>query len=91
MRSEQERPEGRPSRGGGDRDELYDRLPARQQRMMTLIAEGLSDQQIAQALGEPADRVKSEVRSLLAELGFETRTQATLYIIDRTLRRAGGS
>ena len=91
MRSEQERPEGRPGRGGGDRDQLYDRLPARQQRMMTLIAEGLSDQQIAQALGEPADRVKSEVRSLLAELGFETRTQATLYIIDRTLRRAGGS
>jgi len=86
MRSEQERPEGRSGRGGGDRDQLYDRLPARQQRMMTLIAEGLSDQQIAQALGEPA-----EVRSLFAELGFETRTQATLYIIDRTLRRAGGN
>jgi len=89
VRSHEEQPEERSGRDWGDRDQLFDRLPARQQRLLALVAEGLSDPQIAQALGEPVARLKSEIRSLLAELGFETRTQATLYIIDRTLRRAG--
>jgi DNA-binding NarL/FixJ family response regulator len=54
-----------------------------------MAADGLSDHEIADALKEPEDRVRSEVLSLLAELGFETRTQAILYVIDRTLRKAG--
>jgi len=92
MKSEREEPEGRSTgRDRGDRDELFDRLPARQKRLLNLVAEGLSDEEMAKAVGEPEARIKSEVRSLLAELGFETRTQATLYVIDRTLRRAGNS
>ena len=89
MESEQEQPKVGSGRDRGDRDQLFDRLPARQQRLLNLVAEGLSDQEIAQSLGEPEARIKSEVRSLFAELGFETRSQATLYVIDRTLRRAG--
>jgi NarL family two-component system response regulator LiaR len=88
MRSQPERPDHQSGRDRGDRDQLFDRLPARQQRLLTLVAEGLSDQQIAQSLGEPQDRVKTEVIGLLSELGFETRTQAVLYVIDRTLRQA---
>ena len=91
MRRQQEQPDEGSGRGGGDRDQLFDRLPARQQRLLNLVAEGLSDPAIAKALGEPEDRIRSEVMSLLAELGFETRTQAVLYVIDRTLRRAGES
>jgi len=90
MTMEQEQPEGRSGRDRGDRDQLFDRLPARQQGLLNLVAEGLSDAEMGKVLGEPEGRIKSEVRSLLAELGFETRTQATLYVIDRTLRRAGG-
>jgi DNA-binding NarL/FixJ family response regulator len=89
MRSQQGRPDGRSGRDRGDRDQLFDRLPARQQRMLNLVAEGHPDPEIADILGEPEDRIRSEVMSLLAELGFETRTQAVLYVIDRTLRRAG--
>ena len=90
MKSEREEPEGRSTgRDRGDRDELFDRLPARQQRLLNLVAEGHSDPEIAKTLGEPEDRIRSEVMSLLAELGFETRTQAVLYVIDRTLRHAG--
>jgi DNA-binding NarL/FixJ family response regulator len=89
MKRQQEQPEKGSGGGGGDRDQLFDRLPARQQRMLMLVAEGHSDSEIADILGEPKDRIRSEVTSLLAELGFETRTQAVLYVIDRTLRRAG--
>jgi DNA-binding NarL/FixJ family response regulator len=72
-----------------DRDELFERLPQRHQRVLNLAADGLSDHEIADAMGEPEDHVRSEVTSLLTELGFETRTQAILYVIDRTLRQAG--
>lgn len=89
MMSQPGRPDHQSGRARGDRDRLFDRLPARQQRLLTLVAEGLSDQQIAQSLGEPEVRIRTEVAGLLSELGFETRTQAVLYVIDRTLRRSG--
>ena len=89
MKRQQEQPDEGSGRGGGNRDQLFDRLPARQKRMLNLVAEGHPDPEIADILGEPEDRIRSEVMTLLAELGFETRTQAVLYVIDRTLRHAG--
>src|SRR5436189_3107985 len=73
---------------GQDRDELFDRLPARQQQVLELLADGLSDGEIAGQLVDTEDRMRNEVSGLLAELGFQSRTQAVLYVIDRTLRRA---
>jgi two-component system nitrate/nitrite response regulator NarL len=69
--------EGNPTIGKFD-------LSVMQARVLSLAADGLTDREIARALGISLDRVKREVRSALLLLSSRNRTQAVV-----TALRAG--
>ena len=69
-----------------DRDALYDRLPGRERRILQLVADGLSDAEIASRIRESEHRVASVVQGLLTELGFRARSQVILYVITRDVQ-----
>jgi len=54
-------------------------LTDREQEILTLIAEGLTNRQIGDRLHLAEKTVKNYVSGLLAKLGFERRTQAAVY------------
>lgn len=54
-------------------------LTDREQEILTLIAEGLTNRQIGERLYLAEKTVKNYVSGLLAKLGFERRTQAAVY------------
>jgi predicted ATPase/DNA-binding CsgD family transcriptional regulator len=56
--------------------DLYDPLTVREQEILTGLAAGLSDQQIAQALYLSANTVRWYNRQIYSKLGVATRTQA---------------
>jgi len=66
---------GGPARPGSRTDTLTDR----EQEILTLIAEGLTNRQIGERLHLAEKTVKNYVSGLLAKLGFERRTQAAVY------------
>ena len=78
-------------------EHVFDRLRARrdpeaglsrqEERILTLIGEGMSNRQIAEELHLAEQTVKNYVSRLLSKLGFERRTQAALY----AQRRARGA
>lgn len=55
------------------------RLTLREQQLLTLITEGLTNRQIGQRLGLAEKTVKNYVSGLLAKLGMERRTQVAAY------------
>lgn len=65
---------------------VLDRLTPHEQRILDLIAEGMTNRQIAQSLHLAEKTVKNYVSSLLAKLGVESRTQAAIFVT-RTLNR----
>ena len=62
-------------------------LTDREQEILTLIAEGLTNRQIGERLHLAEKTVKNYVSGLLAKLGFERRTQAAVYGAQHPLRR----
>jgi LuxR family maltose regulon positive regulatory protein len=58
------------------RSTLYEPLSAREWDVLQLVAEGLSNQQIAQRLVLSLHTVKLHIKHLLAKLGATNRTQA---------------
>ena len=54
-------------------------LTDREQEILDLIAEGLTNRQIGAQLHLAEKTVKNYVSGLLAKLGFERRTQAAVY------------
>ena len=56
-----------------------DSLTDREQEILDLIAEGLTNRQIGARLHLAEKTVKNYVSGLLAKLGFERRTQAAVY------------
>ena len=56
------------------------RLTRRQREVLSLLAEGLSNQSIAISLGLSLSTVKGHVSKILDLLGAENRTQATLML-----------
>jgi len=66
---------GGPARPGSRSESLTDR----EQEILTLIAEGLTNRQIGERLYLAEKTVKNYVSGLLAKLGFERRTQAAVY------------
>lgn len=64
-------------------DPRFASLHTRERQILTLIADGLTNRQIAQRLGLAEKTVKNHVSSLLAKLGFEHRTQAAVYAVER--------
>jgi DNA-binding NarL/FixJ family response regulator len=58
----------------------YERLPELERRVIDLISEGCGNQEIADRLGLSAAHIKALVKSGLARLHFQNRTQAAVFI-----------
>jgi DNA-binding NarL/FixJ family response regulator len=65
-----------------------ERLTARETEIAHLIAEGLSNKQIARGLSIEVQTVKNHVHRILAKLGVSRRTEAALRVQERR-RRSG--
>jgi DNA-binding NarL/FixJ family response regulator len=59
-------------------DPAFDSLGLRENQILALIADGLTNRQIAKRLGLAEKTVKNYVSSLLLKLGLEHRTQAAI-------------
>ena len=62
-----------------------DRLTERETDVLRLLAQGQSNQEIAQNLNISATTVRSHVSSILAKLGVDNRTQAALIARERQM------
>jgi len=66
-------------RRGPEEDERLARLTDQERRILDLIAEGLTNRQIADRIHLAEKTVKNYVSNLLAKLGMERRTEAAVY------------
>jgi len=66
-------------RKGGGQDERLAGLTDQERRILALIAEGLTNRQIAGRMYLAEKTVKNYVSSLLSKLGLESRTQAAVF------------
>ncbi|MCD2256179.1 response regulator [Agrilactobacillus fermenti] len=62
-----------------NKPELYDDLTKREQEVLQLIAQGKSNQEIADELFITLKTVKTHVSNILSKLQVEDRTQAAIY------------
>jgi DNA-binding NarL/FixJ family response regulator len=60
-------------------DPAADRLTSREQEVLTLVARGLTNRQIADSLAISEKTVSVHVSNMLNKLGLASRTQAALY------------
>ena len=70
-------------RQGSGRDPLTQHLTPQEEQVLGLVAEGLTNRQIAERLGVAEKTVKNYVSTLLAKLGVESRTQAAVMAARR--------
>jgi len=66
-------------RTGSEEDELLARLSPQERNILRLIADGLTNRQIAEHVHLAEKTVKNYVSNLLSKLGMERRTQAAVY------------
>ncbi|MFM7060069.1 MAG: response regulator [Actinomycetes bacterium] len=66
-------------RKGNEEDERLAHLTPQERNILELIAEGLTNRQIAERVHLAEKTVKNYVSNLLAKLGMERRTQAAVY------------
>jgi DNA-binding NarL/FixJ family response regulator len=64
-------------------------LTARESEVLALIAQGMSNKQIASALALGLRTVESHVSSMLGKLGLGSRTEAALYAVSHHLTQPG--
>ena len=64
-------------------DPRFSALNLRERQVLALIADGLTNRQIGEHLGLAEKTVKNYVSGLLSKLGFERRTQAAIYQLER--------
>lgn len=67
------------SNGSAPGEPIDDDLSPREREVLLLIADGLSNRQIAQALFLSEKTVKNYITTLLRKLGMQRRTQAAVY------------
>jgi two-component system response regulator DevR len=68
-------------------DERLARLTDQERRILDLIADGMTNRQIAESVHLAEKTVKNYVSNLLTKLGMERRTQAAVFAAG--LRQAG--
>ncbi|GLZ30251.1 DNA-binding response regulator [Lentzea sp. NBRC 105346] len=76
-------------RGGPEEDPRYAALSPQERRILDLIAEGMTNRQIANRLYLAEKTVKNYVSSLLHKLGFDRRTEAGVYAARRRRTHPG--
>jgi len=74
-------------RRGPEEDERLARLTDQERRILDLIAEGLTNRQIAERIFLAEKTVKNYVSNLLAKLGMERRTEAAVFAARLSERR----
>lgn len=72
-----------PDGGASILAEAADNLTAREHEVIALMAEGLSNKQIADRLGISAHTAKFHVNAVLGKLGASTRTEAVVRALQR--------
>lgn len=70
-------------------DPRFSALNLRERQVLALIADGLTNRQIGEKLGLAEKTVKNYVSGLLSKLGFERRTQAAIYQLERRNHEPG--
>ncbi|MHB1710367.1 MAG: response regulator [Acidimicrobiales bacterium] len=65
----------------GDADEILHHLSGQERRVLDLVAEGLTNRQIAERLYVAEKTVKNYVSSMLAKMGMARRTEAAVYAV----------
>ncbi len=66
-------------------------LSAREREILTLVATGATNQQIAVRLSISINTVKAHLRNIFAKIGVESRTEATLWAVQQGLVAVPGA
>jgi two-component system, NarL family, response regulator DevR len=66
-------------RRGPDEDEVIARLTPQEHGVLSLLAEGLTNRQIAERMGLAEKTIKNYVTSVLSKMGMARRTEAAVY------------
>jgi DNA-binding NarL/FixJ family response regulator len=64
-----------------------DRLTEREREVLAMVADGLSNQQIAAQLILAESTIKSYIRTVIAKLGVATRVEAAVHPFAQSLRQ----
>jgi DNA-binding NarL/FixJ family response regulator len=77
-------------RAGPQEDERLAKLTTQERRILELIADGLSNRQIAETMFLSEKTVRNYVSNLLSKLGMQRRTQAATFAARLDERKQGG-
>ncbi|MEJ8279056.1 response regulator transcription factor [Pseudonocardia spirodelae] len=69
-----------------EEDPRYDSLSPQEQRILELVADGMTNRQIGETLHLAEKTVKNYVSSVLHKLGYSRRTEAAVYAVERRRR-----